>query len=539
MSKDYSNLYLSAVKHDTLTNKRKINDLEPLWFHYSHLLNYFIKDMNLNFIKGNGIPKFTNAKPYQDDITTLYNRATKRYHKKLDIEEEVHESLESILQDIADNAIQTPLSARYVQCCYSQAYETYTSWAALLSNKIKEYLGSSSVTDELVDGQPLLTTCYRINKYQLWYQKPVLRWAYGDNGELVVPTKKNKAQIELIVPDVIMKFMRRLVKQARKSMSLPDLSKVRVLKLDEKVATLEVTKNAHHVNYWLKLSTLDKRKPVYIPLKNNTYYAKLLETGERLPFVQVGLKENKLTVSPILAHRKAEIREDSNELGLDFGIITMFTTSTGERHGITTFTKLKIWDDLLLTRTKELQAKKIKLSSDPYYKSLQSRIRSFMKNEIGRIFNKLANKGYGIFVVEKLDFRYSNLSKRMNRLLNRTYRKVIKDKLVRLEEKCGITAVEVNPAFTSQECSNCGFVSKENRKSQSAFKCTCCNYSINADVNAARNIIKRRSFDNELRAYAREHKVRITRCLILEKLLQKYYHEKQLSSELSFIGCQP
>lgn len=539
MSKDYSNLYLSTIKHDTLTNKGKINDLESLWFHYSHLLEHFIKDMNRNFIKGNGIPKFTNTKPYQDDIAVLYNRATKSYYKKIGTEEEVHKSLESILQDIADNAIKTPLSARYVQCCYSQAYETYASWTALLSNKIKEYLGSSSVNDELVDGQPLLTTCYRINKYKLWYHKPALRWAYGDNGELVVPTKKNKAQVELIVPDTIMKFMKRLVKQARKLMSLPNLSKVRVLKLDEKVATLEVTKNTHHVNYWLKLSTLDKGKPVYIPLKNNPYYAKLLETGERLPFVQIGLKENKLTVSPILAHRKAEFREDSNELGLDFGMVTMFTTSTGERHGITTFTKLKIWDDLLLTRTKELQAKKIRLSSDPYYKSLQSRIRSFMKNEIGRIFNKLANKGYGIFVVEKLDFRYSKLSKRMNRLLTRTYRKVIKEKLVRLKEKCGITTVEVNPAFTSQECSNCGFVSKENRKSQSVFKCTCCHYSINADINAARNIIKRRSFDNELRKYAREHKVRITRCLILEKLSQRHCHEKQLSSELPFIGCQP
>ena len=162
------------------------------------------------------------------------------------------------------------------------------------------------------------------------------------------------------------------------------------------------------------------------------------------------------------------------------------------------------------------------MSSDPYYKALQNRIRSFFKNEIGRILNKLGNKRYAVFVVEKLDFRYSNLSKKMNRLLTRTYRQVIKNKFVRLEEKYGITTIEVNAAYTSQECSNCGFVSKNNRKTQSEFVCKCCNYKINADVNAARNIVKRRSFDIELRKYANEHKVRITRCLILKKLLQKH-----------------
>ena len=529
MAKDYSNMYISTIKHDTLTNKGKIDNLEPLWSHYSILLNKFIKDMNFNLVKGNGVDKLTNAKPYQDDINVLYDSAIKRYNKNLEKGKE-QKPLEEVLRDITDNAIVTPLSARYVQCCYQQAYESHALWAALISNKIKEYLGSSSVDDVLVDGHPLLTTCYRINKNQLWYNKPTLKWAYGDNGKLIVPTKKHKPEIELVVPDEIMKFMRKLVKQARRSISLPNLSKVRTLKLNENIAKLEVTKNAHHVNYWLKLSTLDKGKPVYIPLKNNPYYDRLLKSGKRVPFVQVGLKEGELTVSPILAHNKAPLRTNSDELGLDFGMVTMFTTSNGERHGITTFTKLKIWDELLLARTKELQAQGVKLSSDPYYNSLQSRIRSFVKNEIGRILNKLANKGYAIFIVEKLDFRYTNLSKRMNRLINRTYRKTIKEKLARLEEKFGITTIEVNAAYTSQECSKCGFVSKQNRKSQSLFKCTCCNHSVNADVNAARSIVKRRSFDIELRTYAREHKVRITRCLILEKLLQKHNCSNYLAS---------
>ena len=521
MGKDYTNKYISAIKHETLTNKGKIERLDSLWSHYQNLLDYFMHDMNSKLIRGQEVLRYTKAKAYQKNMTVLFERATKAYYKAVEKGDELA-PLEDVLKDIEINAVQTPLSARYVQCCYNQVYEAYSSWTALLTEKIKTYLGLSSIEDELIDGQPFLTTCYRINKDKRWYQKPILAWAYDADGNLVVPTKENKAVVELEVSLEIMKFMRRLVKQARKSISLPDLSKMRTLKLDEKVAQLEVSVNAHHVDFWLKLSTLEKGKPVHIPLKNNPYYIELLKTGERVPFVQVSLRGGKLTVSPILAHEKSPLRIEGEELGFDFGMVAMFTTSTGERHGITSFNKLKLWDEILLKRTKELQTRGKALKSDSYYNSLQLRICSFIKNEIGRILNKLASRGIAVFVVEKLDFRGGGLSRRMNRLLARTYRKVIKDKLKRLEETCGITTVEVNAAYTSQECSKCGFVSKGNRKSQSGFRCACCGHKINADVNAARNIVKRRSFDVELRTYAREHKVRINRCLILERLRHRH-----------------
>ena len=354
MSKNYKDKYMSAIRHETLTNKGKVDNLESLWSHYSELLDKFMREMNYNLVKGNGVIQKTKAKPYRGDIKVLLDRAIRAHNKKVEKGEKTKDISEK-LKEIEENAIKTPLSARYVQCCYSQAYETYSSWSALLYDKIKTFLGSSSLDDKLIQGQPFLTTCYRINKNKLWYRKPTLKWAYDEENNLVVPTKENKAVIELKVPEEIMKFMRRLVKQARKTISLPDLSKIRTLKLDNRIASLEMSENAHHVDYWLKLSTLDKGKPVYIPLKNNPYYKELLKTGEIVPFVQVCLNDKKLTVSPILAHNKAPLRTNKEELGLDFGLVTMFTTSTGERHGIKTFTKLKIWDELLLARTKELQ----------------------------------------------------------------------------------------------------------------------------------------------------------------------------------------
>ncbi len=52
----------------------------------------------------------------------------------------------------------------------------------------------------------------------------------------------------------------------------------------------------------------------------------------------------------------------------------------------------------------------------------------------------------------------------------------------------GVPVVFVDPKYTSQQCSVCGFISKENRKSQSEFVCQACGHAENADINAAKNI---------------------------------------------------
>lgn len=59
----------------------------------------------------------------------------------------------------------------------------------------------------------------------------------------------------------------------------------------------------------------------------------------------------------------------------------------------------------------------------------------------------------------------------------------------KLEERGG-ELIMVGPAYTSQTCAECGAISRESRKSQSAFECVACGHADNADVNAARNIIR-------------------------------------------------
>jgi putative transposase len=58
----------------------------------------------------------------------------------------------------------------------------------------------------------------------------------------------------------------------------------------------------------------------------------------------------------------------------------------------------------------------------------------------------------------------------------------------RLQDKAPGRVEKVNPAFTSQRCSACGYIAAGSRESQALFCCVACGYACNADVNAARNI---------------------------------------------------
>jgi hypothetical protein len=74
-------------------------------------------------------------------------------------------------------------------------------------------------------------------------------------------------------------------------------------------------------------------------------------------------------------------------------------------------------------------------------------------------------------------------------------------KLKAMEEEFGIVTRYENPAYTSQECSVCVYVDRNNRKSQSVFECKFCHSIMHADVNAPRNLRQRSSLSNAFPLY--------------------------------------
>lgn len=55
-------------------------------------------------------------------------------------------------------------------------------------------------------------------------------------------------------------------------------------------------------------------------------------------------------------------------------------------------------------------------------------------------------------------------------------------------DRVGIKVNMVNPKYSSQRCSSCGFIHEDNRISQSKFICLECKVEMNADYNASKNI---------------------------------------------------
>ena len=54
----------------------------------------------------------------------------------------------------------------------------------------------------------------------------------------------------------------------------------------------------------------------------------------------------------------------------------------------------------------------------------------------------------------------------------------------------GRVVIAVDPSHTSQMCSVCGHIDSESRPDQATFRCTACGFELNADHNAARNILR-------------------------------------------------
>lgn len=59
---------------------------------------------------------------------------------------------------------------------------------------------------------------------------------------------------------------------------------------------------------------------------------------------------------------------------------------------------------------------------------------------------------------------------------------------VSMAKRAGVPLVYVDPAYTSQQCSECGHIDRKNRVDQATFACRSCGALIHADDNASRNI---------------------------------------------------
>lgn len=204
----------------------------------------------------------------------------------------------------------------------------------------------------------------------------------------------------------------------------------------------------------------------------------------------VTVQENELKIMRPFEKPDAKKRTEGEVFALDWGLRNLFTDPHGNFYGEHLYAWLRKIDEQLLKLQAELQKRGIKPKNSKRYRAFNRRIREHFRNVVGRIFNDFGRAGVQKIVLESLDFRAPNLGRTLNRVLSRFGRSEVRRKTQDIVEKYGITVTFVNPAYTSQQCSACNFVSQSNR-SQERFLCQNCGFSAHADHNAAKNILWR------------------------------------------------
>lgn len=245
---------------------------------------------------------------------------------------------------------------------------------------------------------------------------------------------------------------------------------------------------------------------IYLPKIGWVRYRKSRKVEGTPKQVTVSLSAGKWFVSIQTERDVPEpVHPSQSAVGIDMGVARFATLSDGS--AIKPLNSFRKYEKKLAALQRKM-AKRVKFSANW----------NKLKNRIQRLHRKIANvrsdflhksttaisKNHAVVVIEDLKVRNMSRSAsgtreepgrqvRAKADLNKSildqgwfeFRRQLAYKLAWL----GGTLLVVPPNYTSQTCSRCGCVDKQNRPTQALFKCTACGFEANADFNAALNIL--------------------------------------------------
>lgn len=248
--------------------------------------------------------------------------------------------------------------------------------------------------------------------------------------------------------------------------------------LDQRLVDVESGK---HFDWFLRITTpieyysdtgVKHFIKIHIPINNHKHSLKYM-TWKRSLTVKIGPSFIQFTYE----REEAPKKQAGKTLGIDLGYNKLITTNEGTIYGA----ELKSIYTRLANK---------KRGSKNYTQLLQHK-----KDEINRATKSLLNENIHTLYCEDLkELRKSSrmASTQLNKQQYFTYAQVLA-KLESLSEEEGFYLTRVNPAYTSQTCSKCGEIHKESRSGE-CFKCVTCGMFMDADINAAINILHRGAY---------------------------------------------
>ena len=260
-----------------------------------------------------------------------------------------------------------------------------------------------------------------------------------------------------------------------KGRKLPKRAISPLIVLDNQNFNLKFNETTKYTNYWLRFGRRN------YPLRGKRILSRIKDVSG-VQEVRIFLRNEKLYCKLTYVEEIPEIVADpAKSVGMDFNTKRLASSNNKIYH-------MKKWFH-----------KKSEYRKNKGKKNINNYTKNFVHSLANEIINDLIFTGQEVLVLENLtDLRKSSSKKNrtskgktVNYMINNCFPFGMLKQI--LEYKClesGILVESINPAFTSKTCSRCG--SQETiRESQPRFKCQDCNFQLDADLNASRNIRQR------------------------------------------------
>lgn len=247
--------------------------------------------------------------------------------------------------------------------------------------------------------------------------------------------------------------------------------------------------DARSYNVWfdrneISLLTINGRKkfPIIVP----EYFTQYLDW--RRASADLFLRRNGIFLHIIFEKDISDIPFSGNVVGIDRGINNLAVTSNNQFFGGGHIKYVSRRYERLRSKLQSCDNKSAKRHLRNISKK-ENRFRADVNHVITKRIVQSLEPGATIALEDLKGIRQtSRLRKKQRKQLHKWNFFQFQQFLTYKAAAKGIKIEYVDSRYTSQKCSVCGYISRSNRPYQSVFKCKHCGFSLNADLNASRNI---------------------------------------------------
>lgn len=322
-----------------------------------------------------------------------------------------------------------------------------------------------------VDNVPKLASKEITSKINTWLSARAIQCAGKQASGIVRGTRQKQNRRLFMINKLEQKGHNKKARKLRKIYNETKVSKPIVsnlqCELDSRFVKIDLN-NKTSFDGWIILSSLGNKLKIKIPFKRHKHFNKLLNIGK----LKSGVRLSESEVTFIFDIANPVKKQSGNTLGIDIGQTTTLSCSDGQMidkcpHGHTYKTICQ-----KLSRKQE--------NSKNFKRAVSHR-----SNYLRYIVNQLNLDN--IKTVNRENIQHLRKFSSTNRMMKHWNYAELFDVLDSKLESKGVLLNKINPTYTSQRCSNCGWTRKSNRKWKK-FKCEKCSYESDSDLNASKNI---------------------------------------------------